>query len=137
MREKSFLPSKPTPSSSSFRRLDLLLLRFRRPLILATFPIIRVRHVLVAPAALVRRVVLLGHVGVGTGLEVLVQALVVFVGRAAVHAGGDDFFLGRVDVGVVEGGLDEGRGLRPVSMKDCRNRDAVQRLHRRASRCES
>lgn len=58
-----------------------------------------------------RRVVLLRHVRVGAGLEVLVQALVVLVGGAAVHARGDDFFLGGVDVGVVQGGLDEGGGL--------------------------
>ena len=64
----------------SLGRLDLFLLRLRRPLVLATFPIVRVRHLVVAPTALVRRVVLLGHVGVGIGLEVFVEALVVFVG---------------------------------------------------------
>ena len=64
----------------SLNRLDLLLLRLHRPLILATFPIIPVRHLLVAATALMRRVVFLGDVGVGIGLEVLVEALVVFVG---------------------------------------------------------
>lgn len=83
------------------------------------------------------RVVLLGHVGVGIGLEVFVEALVVFVGGAAVGAGGDDFFLGGVDVGVVEGGLDESGGLESVSVEIWRDRDRMQNLHRRASRCGS
>ena len=39
-----------------------------------------------------RRVVLLRHIGLGTGLEILVKALVVFVCGTPVHAGGDDFF---------------------------------------------
>ena len=62
----------------SLARLDLLLLRC---VLLAPFPIVpvRVRHLLVTPAALVRRVVLLRHVGLGTGLKILVEALVVFV----------------------------------------------------------
>ena len=67
-----------------------------------------------------RRVIFLRHVGLGTGLEVLVQALVVFVGRTTVHAGGDDFFLGGIDVGVVESGLDEGRGLALVSVEQAK-----------------
>ena len=61
-----------------------------------------------------RRVVLLRHVGLGTGLEVLVEALVVFVGGTSVHAGGNDFFLRGVDVGVVEGGLNKGGRLESV-----------------------
>ena len=61
-----------------------------------------------------RRVILLRHIGLGTGLEILVEALIVFVGGTSVYAGGDDFFLGGVDVGVVEGGLDEGGRLESV-----------------------
>lgn len=64
----------------SLARFNLLLFWLRRPLILAAFPIIRIRHLVVAPAALVRRVILLRDVGFGIGLEVLVEALVVFVG---------------------------------------------------------
>lgn len=64
----------------SLARFNLLLLWLRRPLILAAFPIIRIRHLIVAPAALVRRVILLRDVGFGIGLEVFVEALVVFVG---------------------------------------------------------
>ena len=63
----------------SIRRFDLLLLRLRRSLILAAFPVVRFRHLLVASTALVCRVVFFGHVGVGIGLEIFIEALVVFV----------------------------------------------------------
>ena len=94
-RAYAFSPSQvPVLIRSSTRRFDLLLLRLRGPLILAPLPIaVRIRHLVIAPTALVRRVVLFGDVGVGIGLEVFVEALVVFVGGAAVGAGGDDFFL--------------------------------------------
>ena len=95
------------PVHPSLVRLDLLLLRFILLAPSAVVPI-PIRHLLVTATALVRRVVLLRHIGLGTGLEILVEALVVFVRGTAVHAGGDDFFLRGVDVGVVEGGLDEG-----------------------------
>lgn len=71
--------SNPALACRSLRRLDLLLLGFRRSLILAAFPVFRVRHLLITPTALVCRIVLFGHVGVRVRLEVLVKALVVFV----------------------------------------------------------
>ena len=50
----------------SLRRFDLFLLGLRRPFIVAPFPVIRIpiriRHLVVAPAALVCRVILLGHI---------------------------------------------------------------------------
>ena len=80
------------PAHPSLIRLDLLLLRF---VLLAPFAVVpvRIRHLLVAPAALVRGIVLLRDIGLGAGLKVLVEALVVFVGGTSVRAGGDDFFL--------------------------------------------
>ena len=63
----------------SLHCFDLLLLGLRRLLILAAFPIIRIRHLLVAPTALVCRVILFCHVGIRVRLEVFVEALVVFV----------------------------------------------------------
>ena len=65
---------------ASCRRLDLLFLGLGRSLILATFSTIRIRHLLVTPTALVCRVILFGHIGVGVGLKVLVEALVIFIG---------------------------------------------------------
>ena len=100
----------------SLRSLDLLLLRLCRPLVLAAFPTIRVRHLVVASTALMRRVVLFCHVGIRVRLEVFVEAFVVFVGGATVSACGDDLFLGGVDVRVVERGLNEGGGLAMVSV---------------------
>ena len=125
------------PAHPSLAGLDLLLLRF---IILAPFPIIpvRIRHLLVTPAAVVRRVVLLRHIGLGTGLKILVETLVVFVGGTSVHAGGDDFFLRGVDVGVVEGGLDKGGRLESViSMEESMCWCGMRDLHHPASRCGS
>ena len=56
-------------------------------------------------------IVLLGHIGLVVGLEVFVIGLGVFVCGAPVGFGGYDFFLRGVDVGVVEGGLNQGSGL--------------------------
>ena len=87
------------------RGFDLLLLGLCRPFILAPLATVRIRHILVTSTALVCRVIFFGYIGVRIGLKVFVEALVVFVSRAAVGTGSDDFFLGRIDVRVVEGGL--------------------------------
>ena len=62
-----------------------------------------------------RRVVLFCHVGIRVGLEIFVEAFVVFIGGATVGACSDDFFLRGVDIRVVERCLDEGGGLAMVS----------------------
>lgn len=97
------------------RSLDLLLLGLCRPLVLAAFATIRVRHLVVASTALVRRVVLFCHVGIRVGLEILVEAFVVFIGGATVSACSNDFFLRGIDIRVVERCLNEGGGLAIVS----------------------
>ena len=99
----------------SLRSLDLLLLRLCRPLVLAAFATIRVRHLVVASTALVGRVVLFCHVRIRVRLEIFVEAFVVFIGRATVSACSDDFFLRGVDIRVVERCLNEGGGLATVS----------------------
>lgn len=103
----------PLPRHSSRRKillgsLHLFLLRLHRPLFLIPIPI-RINHFLITPTAtaFMRRVVFLRHVGIGIGLEILVFGLRIFVCGAAVGARGDDFFVRGVNVGVVEGGLDE------------------------------
>lgn len=95
----------------SLTGLDFLLLWLFLP---SPVIVIRIRHfsiVVPAPAALVRRVILLSNIGLAVGLEVLVVRLGVFISRAAVCFGSDDFFVGGVDVGVVEGGLNKRGGL--------------------------
>lgn len=97
------------------RCFGLLLLGLCRSLILAPLAAIRIRHLLITSTALVCRVILFGHIGVGVGLKVFVEALVVFVSRAAVGTGSDNFLFRRIDVRVVEGGLNEGGGLATLS----------------------
>ena len=97
--------------------LDLLLLRLCRPLVLAAFATVPVRHLVIASTALVRRVVLFCHVGIRVRLEIFVEAFIVFIGGATVSACGDDFFLGGVDICIVERGLNEGGGLAMVSVE--------------------
>ena len=101
----------------SLRSLDLLFLRLCRPLVLAAFATIRVRHLVVASTALVRRVVLFCHVGIRVRLEIFVEAFVVLIGGAPVSACSDDFFLRGVDIRIVESCLNEGGGLATVSVE--------------------
>lgn len=101
----------------SLRCFDLFILGLHRSLILAAFPTIPIRHLLVAPTALVCRVKLFGHIGIRIRLEVFIEALVIFVSGATFHACSDDFFLGGVNISVVEGGLNKGGGLRKISIE--------------------